>query len=51
MLGIFIKLQTEIRKLERKNHDLEVELEKLTRELDRVRKENQSLRQQINGGT
>jgi uncharacterized membrane protein YciS (DUF1049 family) len=41
---MFIKLQTEIRKAERRVKELENELEKTTRELDRVREENKALR-------
>ena len=38
MIKTFIKLQSEIRRLERINRTLEAELEKLTQELDRLRK-------------
>jgi len=41
---MFIKLQTEIRRLERRITELENELEKTTRELDRLREENKALR-------
>lgn len=38
MMKVLIKMQTEIRRLEKKNKELEIELEKLTKELDRLRK-------------
>ena len=37
MMKVLIKMQTEIRRLEKKNRELEIELEKLTKELDRLR--------------
>ena len=42
MMKVLIKMQTEIRRLEKKNHELEIELEKLTKELDRLRKASPS---------
>lgn len=43
MMKVLIKMQTEIRRLEKKNQELEIELEKLTKELDRLRKPPSSI--------
>lgn len=42
MMKVLIKMQTEIRRLEKKNRELEIELEKLTKELDRLRQPPQA---------